>query len=46
MENKVSNFQLYFEIEFLSSPEKNEKLFLHIYFLIYNYKSCQAVTYH
>ena len=44
MKNKVRNFQHYFEIEFLSSPLKKWKtVFLRIYFLIYDYKSCLTV---
>ena len=35
----------YFEIEFLSSPKKWKTVFLHTYFLTYDYKSCLAVTY-
>ena len=48
MENKVRNFQYYFEIEFFSSPKINEKLYsFHIYFFdIWLQKLSCVVTYH
>ena len=39
-ENNVTNFQQYFETEFLISPKLNEKLYPSHVFLGIDYKTC------